>query len=147
MLRGIPTQISSELLKILADMGHGDTIVIADDFYPFVSKTPGGRYVQQKGIGAAEMIEAILALLPLDAEFSEFPVLCMVPDGKGKEFLQEQEVTCKVIRCVEKSGYAKECAGHIERSRFYGEAEKAFATVSTSERRPYGCFILKKGVL
>ena len=39
MLKGIPTEISSELLKALADMGHGDILVIADDFYPPYSKT------------------------------------------------------------------------------------------------------------
>ena len=30
MLKGIPSIISPELLKILMEMGHGDTIVIAD---------------------------------------------------------------------------------------------------------------------
>ena len=34
MLKGIPSNVSSALLKALADMGHGDTIVIADHFYP-----------------------------------------------------------------------------------------------------------------
>ena len=32
MLKGIPSNVSSALLKALADMGHGDTIVIADHF-------------------------------------------------------------------------------------------------------------------
>ena len=34
MLKGIPEIIGSDLLKAMADMGHGDLLVIADDFYP-----------------------------------------------------------------------------------------------------------------
>ena len=34
MLKGIPSIISPELLKILMEMGHGDTIVIADGNFP-----------------------------------------------------------------------------------------------------------------
>ena len=34
MLKGIPKIIPSELLKILCEMGHGDTIVIADGNFP-----------------------------------------------------------------------------------------------------------------
>lgn len=32
MLKGIPERIGSDLLKAMADMGHGDLLVIADDF-------------------------------------------------------------------------------------------------------------------
>ena len=49
MLKGIPTRISSDLLKALADMGHGDLLIIADDFYPPITKTPGGVSIQAKG--------------------------------------------------------------------------------------------------
>ena len=30
MLKGIPPVLSPELLKVLAEMGHGDTLVIGD---------------------------------------------------------------------------------------------------------------------
>ncbi len=80
MLKGIPTRIGSDLLKALADMGHGDLIIIADDFYPPVTKTPGGISIQAKGNTAAEMIDAILQLMPLDVDYYEHPVEYMVPD-------------------------------------------------------------------
>jgi len=66
MLRGIPANISPELLKALADMGHGDLIVIADNFYPAVSKAKEGITVNCKGNTAAEMVDSILQLMPLD---------------------------------------------------------------------------------
>ena len=34
MLKGIPAIISPELLKVLCEMGHGETIVIADGNFP-----------------------------------------------------------------------------------------------------------------
>ena len=80
MLKGIPTRIGSDLLKALADMGHGDLIVIADDFYPPITKSPNGVSIQAKGNTAPEMIEAILQLMPLDVDYCEHPVEYMVPD-------------------------------------------------------------------
>ena len=68
MLRGIPDIISSDLLKALADTGHGDLIVIADHFYPHVTKCPNGVSIQAKGVGAVQMLDAILQLVPLDVE-------------------------------------------------------------------------------
>ena len=35
----------------------------------------------------------------------------------------------------------------IERFDFYARARLAFATVHTSEDRPYGCFLITKGVV
>ena len=42
MLKGIPDILSPELLKVLAEMGHGDKIVISDGNFPSQSmgKTP-----------------------------------------------------------------------------------------------------------
>ena len=63
MLRGIPTEISPDLLHALACTGHGDLIVIAEDFYPPYSKSPNATTVFCKGNTAAEMVDAILKLL------------------------------------------------------------------------------------
>lgn len=61
MLRGVPDIIGSDLLKALADTGHGDLIVIADHFYPPVTKSPNAISIQAKGNTAAEMVDAVLA--------------------------------------------------------------------------------------
>lgn len=147
MLKGIPERIGSDLLKALADMGHGDLIVIADDFYPPYSKTPGGVSIQAKGNSAAEMIDAILQLLPLDAEYCEHPVEYMIPDKDANIAMDRPKVWEDAINAVKENGYSETLVGEIERSRFYEKAGKAFATVCTSERQPYGCFILQKGVM
>jgi L-fucose mutarotase len=37
--------------------------------------------------------------------------------------------------------------GGLERFAFYERAKRCFAVVQTTEDRPFGCFILSKGVL
>jgi L-fucose mutarotase len=37
--------------------------------------------------------------------------------------------------------------GSIERYAFYERAKTAYAVLVTGERRFYGCFVLKKGVI
>lgn len=55
MLKGIPNIISPELLKILAEMGHGDEIVIADGNFPGASLAR--NLVRLDGHGAAEVLK------------------------------------------------------------------------------------------
>ena len=37
--------------------------------------------------------------------------------------------------------------GSTERQKFYVEAKKTMAVITTTDTRPYGCFIFTKGVL
>lgn len=147
MLKGIPTRIGSDLLKALADMGHGDLLIIADDFYPPITKTPGGVSIQAKGNSAAQMIEDILKLMPLDTDYCEHPVEYMIPDRDAGITMDRPKVWDDAIEAVKKNGYDAKIVGEIERTRFYEKAAKAYVTVCTSERQPYGCMILQKGVL
>lgn len=147
MLKGIPTRIGSDLLKALADMGHGDLIVIADDFYPPISKTPNGISIQAKGNSAAEMVDAVLQLMPLDTDYEAHPVLHMVPDADSGMTVEDTTAWDQVKAAVVKNGFDVGVVGTIERTKFYEMASRAFVTVCTSERLPYGCFIMQKGVL
>lgn len=146
MLKGIPDNISPELLKALADMGHGDLIVIADNFYPAVSKSKNGITVNAKGNTVPQMVDSILKLMPLDVEYAEYAVEIMKPDAGCEGMLSEPpKVWGDVIRAVA-NNEPKECVGYIERTKFYEKAVNAFVTVSTSETEPYGCVIMQKGV-
>lgn len=147
MLRGIPDIIGSDLLKALAETGHGDLIVIADHFYPPITKSPYAVSIQAKGNSAAEMADAILQLVPLDVEYCEHPIEYMVPDADSGIVLKENKVWEDTIAAVVKHGYDASCVGEIERTKFYEKAKNACLTICTSERLPYGCIILQKGVL
>ena len=147
MLRGIPDIIGSDLLKALADTGHGDLIVIADHFYPHVTKCPNGVSIQAKGTGAVEMLDAILQLVPLDVEYEKQPIRYIVPDADSGVVVESNPVWDSVRETVVKHGYDVSCVGTIERTKFYEAGMKSCITISTSERQPYGCIILQKGVL
>ena len=64
MLKGIPSIISPELLKIMMEMGHGDELVIGDGNFP--GQSINERCVRCDGHGVPELLEAILKLFPLD---------------------------------------------------------------------------------
>ncbi len=147
MLKGIPDIIGSDLLKALADTGHGDLIVIADHFYPPITKSPNAVSIQAKGVGAAQMLDAILKLVPLDVEYEKYPVQYMVPDKDSGVVLESSPVWDGVKEAVKNNGYDVSCVGEIERTKFYEKAGRAYVTVCTSETKPYGCIILQKGVL
>ena len=148
MLKGIPKCISPDLLKALADMGHGDLIVIADDFYPAVSMAKEGITTNADGIAPAEMVDAILQLMPLDVDYVEHPVMIMDVMDEFKDKMPRPKVWDDFIAAVKRNEPKGEaCVGFIDRFSFYDKGKTAFVTVSTGERQPYGCVILQKGVM
>lgn len=141
MLKGISSLIPPELLKILAEMGHGDEIVLGDANFP--AATMGKRVVRCDGIGVTELLDAVLALLPLDA-FVEAPVALMavVPGAE----IKEPPIWQSIRETVEKHapGTAIE---FNERFAYYDRSKNAFAVVQTGETALYANVILKKGVI
>ncbi len=147
MLKGIPKEISPSLLKALADMGHGDMLVLADDFYPSASMGKEGVVIDADGVSGAAMLDAILTLMPLDTEYCEHPVMIMDVQASMKDKMDRPKVWDEFIDVVKKhETKGEDCVGFIERMDFYEVAKKAFVTISTGERQPYGCLILQKGV-
>lgn len=145
MLKGIDPLLTPELLKVLAEMGHGNEIVIADANFTAASLGAGKPLIHMSGAGIARTVKAIMSLLPLDQDVSQ-PVGYMQvshqPDGWCSA-LQKQ-----VIGELNGEGYAlpAQCEA-IERFAFYERVKQAYAIVLTGELQPYGNFILKKGVI
>ena len=61
MLKGIPSIISPDLLKILMEMGHGDEIVLGDGNFPAQSMGKHAIVVRADGHSIPELLDAILA--------------------------------------------------------------------------------------
>jgi L-fucose mutarotase len=141
MLKNLTSLHTPELLHTLASMGHGDDIVVVDAHFPAVSMAQ--RLVRLDGVSGPAALDAILQLIPLDS-FVDDPALRMEVVGKPDEIPDVQKEFQAVIdkREGKPSPLAK-----IERFAFYERAKKAFAIVATGELRPYGCVIIKKGVL
>lgn len=141
MLKGIDPILGPELLYTLAVMGHGDQLAVVDRNYPAYA---AGRDVHRlDGVDAITAGQAILSLLPLDT-FVDSPLEYMQVVG---------EPTTRLAVHDEFGLMANKACGQdislssMERYAFYDRAKHVTALVATGEDRPYGCFILTKGVL
>jgi L-fucose mutarotase len=141
MLKGIPTILSPELLKILMEMGHGDEIVIADGNFPAASHAQ--RLVRCDGHGAPQLLDAILQLFPLDTFVTHSVALMAVVSGDN--YSPEIWPTYKKIIQGQDSRFTD--FEMMERYAFYERAKKAYAIVATGELARYANLILKKGLL
>jgi len=141
MLKGIPSILSPELLKILMEMGHGDEIVLADGNFPAASIAQ--RLVRCDGHGTAELLDAILKFFPLD-KYVDAPVALMqvVPEDNV-----ETPIWDVYKETVKKYEPVNNKFEHVERFAFYERAKKAYAVVATGEKALYANIILKKGVV
>ena len=146
MLKGLDPLLDAELLYLLAAMGHGDDLALVDRNFPADSvarATVSGQLVRQDGVDTTAMARAILSLFPLDS-FVEAPVQRMEVVGEPGTLLEVHEDMQRVANQAE--GREVTMAS-LERFAFYQAAKGAYAVVATAEARPYGCFILKKGVV
>lgn len=139
MLKGIAPCISPELLKTLAEMGHGDEIVLADAHFP--GHSTNGRVLRADGIRIATLLDGILPLFELDAYAPPLAMMAAVPGDQLDPGVEGGYLT--VIRRHQPDAKAPE---RLERFAFYERARKAFAVVMTGELAKYGNLILKKGV-
>ena len=146
MLKNISSVISPDLLWLLASMGHGEDLVLVDRNFPAMEvakQTSTGRLIELAGLNIPQATRAILSLMPLD-HFVEEPVTRMlVVDDPGRVLEMQKEVLR--IACEAEGRELK--MGALERFAFYEMASKGAAVVRTSEFRPYGCFLLKMGVI
>jgi L-fucose mutarotase len=135
MLKGISPVISPDLLKTLAEMGHGDEIVISDAHFP--GHTFNSRVIRADGIGADALLTGIIPLFELDAYATPVVMMAAVPGDSLDPAVEE--------KYRQALGYKGEIE-RVERFAFYERAKKAYAVVISGERAKYGNIILKKGV-
>ncbi len=141
MLKGIPSVLSPELLKILMEMGHGDEIVIADGNFPGASVAQ--RLIRLDGHGVNEILDAVMRFFPLDT-YTETPVglMAVVPGDDVKPTIWEDYR--QTISKYEPQNCKIEM---IERFSFYERAKKAYAVIATGETAVYANILLRKGVV
>lgn len=146
MLKGIDQRLSAEVVHVLMLMGHGDDLVICDINHPAASiaaDTTHGRLIDMAGCDIPTAARAILSLMPLDT-FVEAPVTRMqvVGDPGG-----EMPVFARMQAVADSAEGRPVPMQALERFAFYAAARRTFAIIRTADSGPYGCFILKKGVV
>ncbi|MDB5562199.1 MAG: putative ABC-type ribose transport system, auxiliary component [Hyphomicrobiales bacterium] len=146
MLKSIDPILNADVLYALRAMGHGDDLVICDTNFPADStarQTVFGELLRIDNVSAARAARAILSVLPLDS-FVEHPALRMEMADKP-DFIPP--VQAEVQSEVDAASGRVMPMGSVERFAFYDLAKKAYCVIQTGERRFYGCFVLKKGVI
>ncbi len=142
MLKNIPKIVSPELLKLLCEMGHGDEIVIADGNFP--SEAFGQRVIRADGISGAEMLNAVLSLIPLDTYSDPNMILMRLMDcDKGKI----NPIIWNEYKKIAQKNDDNVYIGNMDRFEFYERAKKAYAVIATGEEAVYANIIIKKGII
>ena len=144
MLKGIPSILSPELLKVLCEMGHSDRIVIGDGNFPAESMGKDALVIRCDGHGVPELLDAILQVMPLDTYVEKPMNLMEVMPGDPVE-TPIWDTYKEIVAKHDKRGAA--CVGNIERFQFYEEAKKAYAIIATGESAVYANVMLQKGVV
>ncbi|HEU4845321.1 MAG TPA: RbsD/FucU domain-containing protein [Burkholderiaceae bacterium] len=144
MLKGIDPLLSPELLKVLAEMGHGDAVVLVDANFTAVTLGQGKPLIRLPGVSLARAAKAVLSVFPLDlAERPvDFMAVCGQPDGFRSPLQQEMLALCQ----RDGAALPAQCEP-VERHAFYERVKRAYAIVQTGELQPYANFLLRKGVL
>ncbi len=136
LLKGISPVLSPELLKVLAEMGHGDEIVFADAHFP--AHSMNAHVIRADGLSCADLLKGLSPLFELDSYAP--PVIMMAP-VPGDSL--NPDVEKRYRKALSYEGNIEQ----IDRFAFYERAKKAYAVVLTGETAKYGNIIIKKGVI
>lgn len=139
MLKGISPVISPDLLKVMAEMGHGDELVLADAHFP--GHTFCDTVLRADGLRIPELLEGIIPMLELDSYDDPLIMMAAVAGDSLDPAVEDS-----YLAAIRKSAPHAPAVKRIDRFAFYDRAEKAFACVMTGELAKYGNIILKKGV-
>lgn len=146
MLKGIDNRLNADVLRVLRAMGHGDVLIVADTNFPSDSvarATVTGELLRMENLTCAQAVNAILSVLPLDTFVDDFAGRMEVVGNPAEIPPVQQEVQAEIDRA---EGRPRPMIG-IERFAFYDMARKSYAVIQTGERRFYGCFMFRKGVI
>jgi L-fucose mutarotase len=139
VLKGISPYLSPDLLKVLAEMGHGDEIILADAHFPGHTLCP--RILRADGVRIATLLDALLPVFELD---SYAPPLVMMQAVPGDTL--DPQVEADYLQAIRRHAPRAPAPERIDRFAFYDRARQVYAGLMTGEVRKYGNILLKKGV-
>lgn len=145
MLKGISKLLTGDLLKALCDMGHGDTLVIADANFP--ADAIAKRLIRYPGIDGATLLDAMAEVFPLDT-YVDTPAEVMDLTDSDKAAGMPTPVIWGAYTELLQKHYGEDTQlGLVERFAFYEKAKDAYLVIQTGEERQYGNLLLSKGVV
>ncbi|MFQ1049772.1 L-fucose mutarotase [Avibacterium paragallinarum] len=146
MLKGIHPSLSPDLLKTLAEMGHGDEIVLADAHFP--AHQLHSRVLRADGVDIATLLSGITPLFEFDAYVDAPLIMMQAVSGDSLDPNVEMRYLNAIAQASENQSAVQNLPklSRIDRFDFYERAKQAYAIVVTGECAKYGNIILKKGV-
>lgn len=145
MLKGVNPLLNADVLQVLRAMGHGDDLIIADTNFPSesVAKATAHGELLRIDRDAAEVIAAVLSVYPLDTFVDDAAARMEIVGDPDEIPPVQREAQAEIDR----ANGAPWPMISIERYAFYERAKQAYAVIQTHERRFYGCFAFRKGVI
>ena len=135
MLKGIDPVVSPELLKALAEMGHGDEILFADAHFP--GRTNARELIRADGLAVDRVLKGVAPLIELDSYATPVIMTAPVPGDT-----LDPDVEARIRKALDYKGEIE----FVTRDELYARAKRAFAVVQTGETAKYGNVFVKKGV-
>lgn len=146
MLNGIDKILTGEILQVLCDMGHGDSIIIADGNFPsgpLAKETVIGHEIRLPGADVSRVLRAILDIFPIDVKYTSHPACVMQLSESDREMGEPAAWTD--YRALLTAKYPSLDLFGLERYNFYNATKRAYAIIVTGEERTYGNLLLVKG--
>lgn len=141
MLKHIPAVLPPDLVKYMMEMGHGDTLVIADAHFP--AHSCGQRVVNCCGVGAEQLLDAILQLMPLDRYVPAPITLMQLVEG---ETIGQPPIWGRYRRILAQYQPLVQIQW-AERFAYYEMSRRAYVIVQSGETAQYANILLQKGVV
>ena len=134
MLEGINPLLTGALLKHLDEMGHSDSVVVADAHFP--AHALGARVLDLPGTSTPDVLAAIRSVVPLD----DSPALDLMESADATVLDVQREL-------MQAAGTDEASTRFIERFAYYEVAKTSYLIVRTGEGRKYANALLRKGVV
>ena len=133
MLKGINPLITPDLLKLLAEMGHDDALVLADANFTALSLGIGKPVLRLPGASMFQVVKAIDTLLPLAADVDHPVAFMQVSDTTAP---YRSALQGEVLGLLENSLLPHQQSEPVDRFAFYERVRNAYAIVVTGEMQP-----------
>ena len=140
MLIGLPSILGPDLLFTLRSMGHGDELALVDGNYP--AQDHARRLVRADGHGLADLLDAILTVLPLDTHVPH----AVLRASEGNDPSRRAAIHDRIEAVVAQRAPGFEVRA-LAGEELYPRIRAAHTIVATSEPQPYANVILRKGVI
>ena len=136
MLKHIPRSFTPELIKLLMEMGHGESVIISDGNFPHKSANLKTESIYIPTCNIAGLLSDILHFFPLDKSVDAAAF--------AMDSLSESPKYGVYTQLIQENGSALALVGRFE---FYELAQKAAGIIVTSDITRGGNILIKKGVV